>query len=133
MRTFLRLGLITAGVLGVVFTLLGELFPREITALFIAATPEVLDAAPQVTRLYFPVFLFMGINITATYYLQSVRRGRPALIISVLRSVVLSGALLLVLPEFLGLTGALIALPVSELITVAVAAGLMARAVINTK
>ena len=132
-RTFLRLGLITAGTLGVVFTLIGELFPREITALFIAATPEVLDAAPQVTRLYFPVFLFMGINITSTYYLQSVRRGRPALIVSVLRSVVLSGALLLVFPEFLGLTGALIALPVSELITVAVAAGLMARAVINTK
>ncbi len=134
-RAFLRYGLLTAAAMGLAFTALGELLPRQITSVFIAATPEVLDAAPQVVRLYFPLFLFLGINITATYYLQSVRRGRASLIVSVLRSIALSGALLLLLPAALpeeyALTGVLIALPLSELATMCVALALLRRDRIN--
>ncbi len=132
-RAFLRYGLLTSAVMGLCFTLIGELLPRQITALFVAATPEVLDAAPQVVRLYFPMFLFLGINITATYYLQSVRRGRASLIVSILRSIVLSGALLLLLPAVLpaerALSGVLLSLPVSELITMCAAMVLLKSAV----
>ena len=79
------------------------------------------------------MFLFLGINITATYYLQSVRRGRASLLVSILRSIVLSGALLLLLPAVLpaerALSGVLLSLPVSELITMCAAMVLLKSAV----
>lgn len=131
-RDFLRYGLLTAAALGLGFTLLGELLPRKRTALFIDATPEVLAAAPLVVRLYFPLFLCLGINITATYYLQSVCRWRASLSVSVLRSIAISGALLIalpaVLPDGLSLAGVLAGMPVSELLTMLVSLVLLRSA-----
>ena len=109
-----RLAFATVLVMGVIFTLIGELFPTQITRLFIAATPEVLAAAPLVFRCYFPFFLFLGITVLATYYLQSIMHERQGMTVSVLRSLVLSNAMLLVLPMALGLVGVFTAMPVSE-------------------
>lgn len=109
-----RLAFATVLVMGVIFTLIGELFPTQITRLFIAATPEVLAVAPLVFRCYFPFFLFLGITVLATYYLQSIMHERQGMTVSVLRSLVLSNAMLLVLPMALGLVGVFTAMPVSE-------------------
>lgn len=109
-----RMAFATVIAMGVVFTLIGELFPVQITRLFVAATPEVLAIAPLVFRCYFPFFLFLGITVLATYYLQSIMHQRQSLTISVLRSLVLSNAMLIVLPLVLGLTGVFCAMPVSE-------------------
>ena len=111
----LRMSLLTVIILGGLFTLLGELFPSHITRLFIAATPEVLDAAPSIFRTYFLLFPFLGINVLSTYYLQSVMQGRMSMTIAALRSILLSSLLLFSLPTILKLTGVLIALPISEL------------------
>lgn len=122
----MRLAALTAGGMSLVFFALGELFPKQITNLFIDATPEVLEMAPTVMRWFFPVFLFMGINVLSIYYLQSVMRDRAAMVISLARSMVVCGILLFVLPLFLGFIGVLIALPVSELV-VAVCSALYIR------
>ncbi|MEE0510839.1 MAG: MATE family efflux transporter [Peptococcaceae bacterium] len=109
-----RLAFVTVMVMGVVFTLIGELFPTQITRLFIAATPEVLAIAPLVFRCYFPFFLFLGITVLATYYLQSIMHERQAMTISVLRSLLLPNGMLIALPLVLGLTGVFFAMPLSE-------------------
>lgn len=126
-RQVFRMALVTSCVLGVVFTGLGELFPIEITRLFIAATPEVLEIAPFVIRTYFPLFLFLGITVLATYYLQSIMRSAMSLVIAVLRSIALSGLLLFVLPAFFQLGGVLIALPVSEFVVAGIALAYIRR------
>ena len=113
--------------MGVVFMLLGELFPTQITRLFIAATPEVLAAAPLAFRCYFIFFIFLGISVLATYYLQSIMRERAAMTVSVLRSLVLSITLLFVLPMFLGLPGVFLAMPLSEGIVAVIALILVRR------
>lgn len=115
-RQIFRMALVTSILLGILFTGLGELFPTQITNLFIAATPEVLEIAPFVIRIYFLLFLFLGITVLSTYYLQSIMRGTMSMVIAVLRSMVLSSLLLFVLPLFFGLGGVLIALPISECI-----------------
>ena len=120
-QTVLSMGLISVVVMGVCFMLVGELFPEAITKFFIAATPEVLAVAPMVFRCYFIFFLFLGITVFATYYLQSIMRERKAMTISVLRSLVLSSVMLFLLPLFLGLAGVFLAMPVSEALVAALA------------
>ena len=100
--------------MGVVLTAVCMLFPKAITTLFVDVTPDLLAAAPAVFRTYFPVLLFMGITVLATYHLQSTLHGGISLIIALLRGAVISGLLLWLLPLALGLTGVWLALPVAE-------------------
>ena len=120
-QSVFRMSLLTVLALGVIFTGMGELFPVQITKLFIAATPEVLAASPQIFRSYFLLFLPLGITVFSTYYLQSIMRGRISMIVAVLRSIVISSISLLVLPMVLGLNGVWLAMPLSELIVAVIA------------
>ena len=111
-----KLSLGTVVVLGIVFTAIGELLPVPIVRLFIDTTPEVISAAPSISRPFFLVFLFLGITVLSTYYLQSNMQGKMSMIVAILRSIVISGLLLFVLPIFMDITGVWLAMPVSELI-----------------
>ena len=115
------MSVIATVIISVAITVTGELFPIELTKIFIAATPEVLREAPMIYRIYFTAFLFMGINVLSTYYLQSVMRERESMVVAMSRSVVLSGALLILLPVFFGLNGVFAAIPAAELIVMMIA------------
>ena len=115
------MSLTTVIVLGIGFTAVGELFPTQIVRLFMDVTSEVLAAAPGIIRPFFLLFLFLGITVLATYHLQSIMHGTMSMVIAVLRSVVISGLLLFVLPLFLDITGVWIAMPISEFIVAVVA------------
>ena len=120
-REAYQLSITTIVIMGIAMTLVGELFPIQITKIFIAATPDVLEAAPMIYRVYFTALLFMGINVLSTYFLQSVMRGSWSMTVAMLRSIILSGALLLLLPPFLGLFGVFAAIPVAELMVMLLA------------
>ena len=121
-RAVWRSSLVTVLALGVVFTLLVELFPLAITRLFIAATPAELAAAPRIFRLYFPMFLVLCVVVLAAYYLQSILEDRMSMAVGLMHSLVVSGALLLLLPLALGADGVWLALPCADLIVAAIAA-----------
>ena len=106
----------TVLLMGVVFALLGELFPKAIISLFVEATPEVLAAAPGVMRPYFVMFIFAGVNVLATYHMQSILHGNVAIFTAIMRGVVLSGTLVLIMPLFLDILGVWTALPVADAI-----------------
>ena len=116
-----KMALTTVIVLGIGFTAIGELFPTQIVSLFMDVTPEVLVAAPGIIRPFFLLFLFLGITVLATYHLQSIMHARMSMMVAVLRSVVISGLLIYILPLFVGVWGVWIAMPISELIVAAVA------------
>ena len=114
--------------MGIIFTCLGEFFPIQITNLFVDASPEVLAVAPDVFRRYCLFFLFLGFNVFATYYLQSIMREKLAMTISISRSLVVSIAMLIILPIFLGVNGVFIALPLSEMLVMVLSFIFMKRA-----
>lgn len=116
-----KMSLTTVMVMGCLFTVIGELFPEQIVKLFIDATPQVIEATPSIIRPFFLLFLFLGITVLATYHLQSIMHGTMSMVIAVLRSVVISGLLLFVLPLFLDITGVWIAMPISEFIVAVIA------------
>ena len=116
-----KMSLTTVIVLGIGFTAVGELFPTQIVRLFMDVTPEVLTVAPGIIRPFFLLFLFLGITVLATYHLQSIMHGRMSMMIAVLRSVVISGLLIYILPLFMGILGVWVAMPISELIVAIIA------------
>lgn len=116
-----KLSLFTVVLMGLLFTAVGELFPEEIVRLFMDATPSVLSIAASVLRPYFLLFLFLGITVLSTYHLQSVMREKAAMVIALLRSFVISGLFLVILPMLWGLKGVWLALPLSEMIAAGIA------------
>ncbi len=97
-----RISLITVIGMGIGFTVIGELFPTQIIQFFMDATPEVLEATPEIVRIYFLSFLFMGINIWATSYFQAIMRTITSSVLTILRGLVVSSILLYVLPVLMG-------------------------------
>ena len=120
-QSVLRMSLQTVMIMGVLFTALGQLFPIQMANLFMDTTPEVLAVAPIIVRLYFLLFLTLGITVLSTYYLQSIMREKMAMLVAILRSFVISGLLLYILPLFLELNGVLLAMPIAELIVAIIA------------
>ena len=125
-----HLSVISIAVISIAMTLIGELFPIEITKLFIAADAEVLAEAPMIYRIYFTAFLFMGMNVLSTYFLQSVMREKASMTVAMLRSLILSGALLLVLPPVFGLEGVFAAIHETEHIVMLLALKLNRQALL---
>lgn len=126
-KQFLKMSVGTVLIMGVLFTLIAECLPVPIVKLFMAATPEVLAAAPNSMRLYSLLYLFLGFTVLSTYYLQSVMRDRASMTVGILRSLVVSGLLLYVLPIFWGINGVWLALPISECIVTMVAAVFLSK------
>ena len=126
-RQFLKMSVVTVLIMGVLFTALAEGLPVPIVQLFMDATPEVLAAAPSSMRLYSLLYLFLGFTVLSTYYLQSVMRDRASMAIGILRSLVVSGLLLCLLPLFWGINGVWLALPISECIVTVVAAVFLSK------
>lgn len=115
-RQIWKMSLITTLILGVLFTVLDESMPTQIVKVFVTATPAVLNVAPKIIRIYSIVFIALGINVLSAYYLQSIMREKASMLIAILRSILISGILIVVLPIIFGIDGVWIALPVSEFI-----------------
>lgn len=113
-----RLSVVTALSMGVVFSLVGLLFPLQLTTFFVDATPEILSIAPRIIRIYFLSFLPMGINIQATYYLQAVMKTYLSNLLALLRGLVFSGILVYLLPLLWGVDGIWWAMALAEFMVV---------------
>ena len=116
-KSIWNLSIYTILLQGLIFTSIGELFPVQITKLFMNATPEVLASCSHILRLLFVLFLFLGFTVLAAYYLQSVMQAKMSVTFSLMHSMIMSGAAIIFLPMILGIDGVWIALPVAEFIT----------------
>ena len=73
-------------------------------------------------------FLLLPLNIFSTYYFQAILKPGAAFFVSVARGLVISGALILLLPEVLGPAAIWWAMPVTELLVACYAVSAMWRA-----
>lgn len=111
------MGIFTALGLGMVFYLSGLFFPEQLIGIFLKNNPAILEMTKEGIRIYFLSFLFMGINIVLTSYIQSKEETKASFIISLLRGLVLVLLLLKILPKFMGIRGVWWTLPITELLT----------------
>lgn len=83
--------------------------------------PETFTLADAGFRIFAFNFLFSGFNIASSGFFTALSNGRVSAIISFLRTLVFIVLSLLTLPRFFGITGAWLAIPVAEFLTLMLA------------
>lgn len=96
--------------------------------IFVRPTAAILAMAPGIIRTYAVSFLLLPLNIFSTHYFQAILKPGAAFFVSVARGLVISGALILLLPEVLGPAAIWWAMPVTELLVACCAVSAMRRA-----
>ena len=126
-KKFKRYGITTALIMGAVFTLRGVVSPIGVMKVFTTVSEETAAIGNTALRMYFIAFIFMGINIISSYYMQAVIRNTEAFIISFLRSILFSCTLVFIMPKLFGISGIWTVMPVSEALTAVISLILMKR------
>ena len=103
-KKFLKYGMIASICISLIAVLFLELFPKEILCIFLSVEKDslILKICSSIERKYFISFLFLCFNVFTTYYFQSILKAHLAFIVSILRGLVLSYALLFILPALFG-------------------------------
>lgn len=112
----------------VFWTALSLAWPNFYIRIFMRPTAAILAMAPGIVRTYAVSFLLLPLNIFSTYYFQAILKPGTAFFVSVARGLVISGALILLLPEVLGSTSIWWAMPVTERLVACYAVSAMRRA-----
>ena len=123
-RQTLRYALYSTAVFSVFWTAVTLAFPNAFVRIFMSPTESVLQAAPAILRAYGCSFLLLPLNIFSTYYFQSLMKPAAAFAVSVARGMVLSGALIFLLPALFAPAALWFAMPITELL-VAIAVAVM--------
>ncbi|MDZ5723618.1 MATE family efflux transporter [Acetobacterium sp. K1/6] len=105
------------GMVSIVMFILSELAASVLVSIFIVSNPTLIELTVQGFRIFAISFLFCGINIFASAYFTALGNGRASAMISFIRTLFLQVIMILVLPQFLGIQGIWMALPVAEALT----------------
>ena len=116
-----RMAYTTILIMGVLFSLLGILFPRVLCGVFIDVIADLG------VRAYFFAFVPFGINLMTSYYLQAILKSGQSLCISLLRNIILSSVCILTFPVLIGGNSLWFAAPVTEAVTLTVSLVFLAR------
>ncbi len=112
----LKLSIWTTVFFGVFWTALSMAFPNLYIHIFMTPTEEILQMAPSIIRSYGISFILLPFNIFSTYYFQAIMKPKAAFVVSVARGLVISGALIIILPLIFNADILWFAMPITELI-----------------
>lgn len=104
----------------VALTVIAVLSSTPLVSVF-TRDPETFALADAGFRIFAFNFLFSGFNIASSGFFTALSNGRVSAIISFLRTLVFIVLSLLTLPRFFGITGAWLAIPVAEFLTLMLA------------
>ncbi len=102
--------------LGVVFTLLFAIFPKQLIGMFIR-NEDTMEIGRQVLRAYVFAIPFAGIGMILMNSLQAMGKALPAFIVSISRQGLAYIPALLILDKFFGFGGLVFALPLAGAVT----------------
>ena len=127
-RTIFKYGIITSIILGAGCYLIGLSFSEEIVNLFNSEGDKVLlSMAIEGINIYFSAFIIMGINIVTTSFFASINKPKESFAISMIRGLIVVIPLILLLPNFLGMTGVWLTIPLAEVITLLISIRLISN------
>lgn len=96
-------------------------FGSPLVSLFSEKGTHVYEIARRGFLIFPFSFLFCGMNIFTSATFTALSNGKLSAVLSFLRTFGLIFVLLLILPEFMGVTGVWLAVPIAELLTMVVA------------
>ena len=121
--------LLAEALVGAAALVLAEGFPRQLIAIFGAASESVYytEFAVRAFRVYLCMMVLACLNKACFIFLQAVGKALASTLLSMLREVVFGVGFALLLPVFFGLDGVLISMPVSDVLTFVLSAVLIGR------
>jgi len=127
-RQFMLAAVVSCAVIGVLVSGLFLFFPEVLVSLFLREGEDrTVEIALTFIALFWPAFLFNGMNITLASYFTALHKPLPSASIAVSRSLVLPALGLLLLPIWFGDDGVYLAIPVAEGLTFIMAIMLVRR------
>ena len=110
--------------LAIIATLICELFPYPLIAIFGAANESsyYADFAVKAFRTYLCMMVLACVNKACFIFLQAVGKALTSTLLSMFREVVFGVGFALLLPVFFGLDGVLYSMPVSDILTFIISA-----------
>lgn len=119
---FVGLGIALNVLIGAVIIACLLIWPINMISFFLKEDePEIIALSLSIIAILWPMFLFTGTNIAISAYFTGMQYARQSAIIALLRSLVLPLVFIVLLWQQVGYMGAFYALPISEVITFAVA------------
>ncbi|MCQ2548270.1 MAG: multidrug transporter MatE [Clostridia bacterium] len=116
-KSIFKRAMVSVAIISIIWTALSLICPELFVKLFMDATPSVMEIGPFIVRAYGISFILLVFNVFSTYYFQSILKPTVALIISLSRGLVVSGAAILILPALLGGNALWFAMTIAELVT----------------
>ena len=128
-RELLTILLIAEASVGAVALIFVEFFPRQLIGIFGAANESsyYTDFAVHAFRIYLCMMIFACVNKSCFIFLQAMGKAVESTALSMIREIVFGVGFAVILPLFFGLDGVLYSMPVSDILTFAVALFLIIR------
>ena len=105
LKNVFRKSMAVIGVTSCAMVLLSEVLSRPLSAAFVGYHPELLELTVHGFRLFALCYLFSGINIYASAFFTALCNGGLSALISFLRTLLLRGGIVLLMPLLFGLDG----------------------------
>ena len=105
LKNVFRKSMAVIGVTSCAMVLLSEVLSRPLSAAFVGYHPELLELTVHGFRLFALCYLFSGINIYASAFFTALCNGGLSALISFLRTLLLRGGMVLLMPLLFGLDG----------------------------
>ncbi len=121
---------ITTFIVSLIFVIIAVLIPDKIITIFMKPSAGVLKIAPFIFRTYAVSYLLFVFNIYSTYFFQSILKSKISLVISLSRSLVVSGLFALILP-LINKDALWFTMPLTELVTFLFASIMMLKSLKN--
>lgn len=114
---------------GAVALIFVEFFPTQLIGIFGAANESsyYTDFAVHAFRIYLCMMIFACVNKACFIFLQAMGKAVESTALSMIREIVFGVGFAVILPLFFGLDGVLYSMPVSDILTFAVAMFLIIR------
>lgn len=114
-NNIVKVGRILVIGVGILFIIIGYLFPDKISAIFTKDWSEILDVTKEGISLYFLAFPIMGLNLMQISYLQGTGNGKRATMLSLCRGIIFIIIFITTLPIILDIKGIWLSIVLSEI------------------
>lgn len=119
LQSIYRISLRMIATTGVAIFIISQLGANLLVSIFAGSNKAVFDLAVSGFRLFSVCFLFMGFNTFSSAMFTALSNGKISAILSMFRNLVFIVAATLLLPLVLDVTGVWLAIPVAELLALA--------------
>jgi putative MATE family efflux protein len=118
-NTVFKTSIICSIVFGAIFTLFTQFFPLEILKAYMDVDDGVVRFGPSILRIYTVAIGVSGISIVISFYFQSILKRTLSTALTLLRGLVLPCIFAVLLTQIFGINAIWFAVPLAELITMA--------------